>query len=468
MTMATMTTATNNHRRRPIRVALVVLALLGSACASSSALPETASEAREQPSGSDAPVSSEEPQTTNDGDDAVATEAQSADGDPDELVEDAGTDPSEGDQGDDAAFFPELCDAEPVIPGSRVDIQASGNRIAPGTLDFANLSEVEIELPDNGVWVNADPTGGWYVVLERGSAVRVSTDGTVTSAGTPGAVPPELDADGNPDSPFRFHELFTNPLDDTRVVVDEAIAVALTTPTDFYRHGALGDAIEAAAIEWVDTCSGERGLINIAEPDVIESLSPILADIDGDGQSEIIVTLSNDDGGSRLAAFELDGTSAGESEPIGLGNRWRNQLAAGAFGPEGEVELIDVRTPHIGGIVQSFQQVVDEENVPSLVQVAASDASYTSHVNRTRNLSMGIALDLDTDSFPDVLVARSDRGALVAMTRTADPAAALQGWNIIGERELTFGLTSNIASQEPTPGRAAVALADGSTLRIWN
>ena len=193
----------------------------------------------------------------------------------------------------------------------------------------------------------------------------------------------------------------------------------------------------------------------------------MLADIDSDGQIEILVTLSNSDTGARLAAFELDGTSAGESEPIGQGNRWRNQLAAGAFGPNGEVEIVDVRTPHIGGIVQSFQQVQSEETGPSLVQVAASDPRYTSHVIRARNLSMGIAIDADRDDFPDVVVATADRGAIVAMTRTSDLDAELQGWDIIGERSLQSALTSNIATQEQSPGRALIAVSDGNMLRIW-
>ncbi len=454
-------TATSSPQRRSFRSAVGIVALLASACTSSVTLPETESQAGEQSLELDeASTNTTAPNEVDAG--SSTAEAESA------ATESPET--GSGDGSDDEVFFPELCSAESVIAGSRVDITSSGNRIAPGSLNFNEIDEIEVELPDNGIWVTADPssTGGWYVVLDRGSAVRVSADGVVTTAPTPAAVPPELDADGNPHSPFRYHELFTTPLDDGRVVVGESIAAALSTPTDFYPHGVLGDSLEAAAIEWVDTCTGERGRIDIAEPDVIEGLSPMLVDIDSDGLMEILVTISNSDAGARLAAFELDGTSAGESEPIGQGNRWRNQLAAGAFGPEGEVEIIDVRTPHIGGTVQAFRQVVSEEGEISLVQVAASDPNYTSHVIGARNLSMGIALDLDTDTFPDVLVATANRGAIVAMTRTDDLDAALQGWSIIGERELTFGLTSNIATQEPSSGRAAVAVADGTTLRIWN
>ena len=488
-----MPTATSSRQRLQLGSAVIALALLASACASSTALPETASAADvaeetdtlpvEEPSPDEESVDGEElDQVEVEGEviQGSAEEPAEAEGDDSPSTEPEGAEPSEAEGATDSlsttdatstdAAFSELCNAEPVISGSRVDIDASGNRIAPGSINFNDIDEIEVELPDEGIWVTADPgsSGGWYVVLERGSAVRVGPDGTVTSSPGPGAVPPELDAAGETQSPFRHHELFNNPIDDTRVVQYQSIAAALSGTTDFLTHGVLGDALEAAAIEWVDTCTGEAGRVEIAEPDVIEGISPILADIDSDGQTEIVVTLSNSTEGARLAAFELDGTSAGESEPIGQGNRWRNQLAAGAFGPSGEVEIIDVRTPHIGGTVQAFRQIIDDDGQPSLIQVAASDPNYTSHVIGTRNLSMGIALNVDSDSFPDVVVATADRSAIVAMTRTDDLDAALQGWNIVGERALTAALTSNIATQQTSTGRSAIAIADGATLRIWN
>ena len=481
-----MTTPTDSRQRSYLGSALITVALLASACASSVALPETSSaedaavqevevevEEAEADTGADnaaensadvaveGEVEVEEAETDSGADDAADASAQESS----EEATEPGTDTSI-----EEVAFSDLCNAEPAIPGARVDVDPSGNRIAPGSIDFTEIDEIAVELPDEGIWVTADTSvpGGWYVVLERGSAVRVAPDGVVTSSAGPGAVPPEFDAAGEIQSPFRSHDLFDDPIDDSRVVVYQQIAAVLSSTTDFLRHGVLGDPFEAAAIEWVDTCSGESGRIEIAQPDVVEGISPMLADIDSDGQTEIIVTLSNASRGARLAAFELDGTSAGESEPIGQGNRWRNQLAAGAFGPNGEVEIIDVRTPHIGGTVQAFRQVVDEDGNPSLIQVAASDPNYTSHVIGTRNLSMGIALNVDADSFPDVVVATADRSAIVAMTRTDDLDAALQGWNIVGERQLTNSLTSNIATQPISTGRSAIAVADGAMLRIWN
>lgn len=443
------------------RVALFLLMTISVACSSADSNASESADVVEEPSaetGIDADSDASDVDSS--------TETSEAEEDPES--DDAGED-VEVETVDEPPAATPLCGATEALAGSRADVQQSGNRVAPGSTDFTQLDETIVELPDTGIWVTADPTvtGGWYIVLERGSAVRVSPQGVVTTTLDAGGLPPEFTNEGTLQSPFRWHELFTDPLPDGRVVVLEDIAAVLADPTDIYPHGVLGDEVEAAAIEWIDTCTGESGWIGIGEPDVIEGISPILVDIDRDGQTEIIVTLSNSSDGARLAAFELDGTSAGQSEPIGQGNRWRNVAAVGAFGPGGEVEIIEVQTPHIGGLVQSFRQIEDEELGPTLVQVAESEPRYTSHVIGSRNLSMGIGVDANDDSFPDVLVATANRNAIVALTRTDELDSELQGWEIIGERALDNALTSNIASQEETAGRATIAVVDGNLLRIW-
>lgn len=465
-----------SRRARPIlrrSLAVLAFAVLATACSSTNSDVEGAADTAQESTveaGSDEAVNeSVEPTDDGDAQDGIALGGST---EQDGAASDDSASGAEADRSDDAdqalAATP-LCEAEPPLAGSRVELLQSGNRIAPGSIDFTQLDETVVELPDTAIWVTADPTvaGGWYVVLERGSAVRVSPQGAVTTTLDSGEFPPEFSDDRAQRSPFRWHELFDDPLPDGRVVTLEDIAAVLATPSDIYQHGVLGDEIEAAAIEWIDTCTGEGGRIEIPEPDVIEGISPMLVDIDRDGQTEVVVTLSNASAGARLAAFELDGSSAGESEPIGRANRWRNILAVGAFGPGGEVEIIEVRTPHLGGVVQSFRQIQDDEFGPTLVQVAQSNPSYTSHVIGSRNLSMGIGVDANDDGFPDVLVASASRDSVVAMRRTNELDTDLQGWQIIGEQPLDNQLTSNIASQEETAGRATIAVADDDLLRIW-
>ena len=175
--------------------------------------------------------------------------------------------------------------------------------------------------------------------------------------GTVGDIPAVVGSDGAIGTAFDDHDRFDEPLPDGRVVRSGSVLAVLASPTDRYAHNVLGDAIEAAAVEWVDVCDDTSGRIAVPDVDVIEGIAPILADIDGDDEIEILVTLSNSSGGARLAAYELDGSLLAESAPIGQGNRWRNQLAVAPFGPEGQIEILDVQTPHIGGILQAFQLV---------------------------------------------------------------------------------------------------------------
>ena len=163
-----------------------------------------------------------------------------------------------------------------------------------------------------------------------------------------------------------------------------------------------------------------------------------------DGIHDILVTLANGDDGARLALFRLDGTRLAESDPIGRGNRWRNQLAIAPTGPDGEIEVIDVRTPHIGGTVQYFR-VVDER----LERVASTSSDYTTHTIGSRNLDLGIVADADLDGHLDVLVLSQDRERLVGFERIDG------GVSIIVDRSLDGRAVTNLAPA-----------ADGSALAI--
>ncbi len=354
------------------------------------------------------------------------------------------------------------CGDDVLFPPARTDVRVDGNRIAEGALDLGTAPQTSIALPGEAEWVVPDPVepNGWYVSLFDGGAVRVDGAGVVTAAGAAPAGPPELDVDGTVMSPFANHGLFSDPLPDGRVVSADDVAVVLAGPTGLYGHGVLGDSLEASAIEFVDLCTDERGRIEIAPPDVIEGVAPMLADVDGDSELEIVVTLANSSVGARLAVYEFNGELLAESAPIGTGNRWRNQLAVAPFGPGGRIELIDVRTPHIGGTVQAFALDFTGD-MPMLERVAASGNDYTSHVIRSGNLDMALAIDANIDGRLDVLVPTADRGALVALTRTSEA----DGWTSVGEVPLDGVLTSNLASQT-VQGRTTVAAASSDVLLV--
>lgn len=331
-------------------------------------------------------------------------------------------------------------DGDNMLVG-RTDITPSGNRLAPGSIDLLNVSVNATELPAPPTWIvpffaSDDPCRPhWYVTLANGSAVRVDPQGGITDAG-PATTPPLSTLD-SVTSAYDALDQFDNPLPDSRVVSFGPWIAALVDPTDRYGHGVLGDRIEAAAVQVIDTVSGERNLILIDAPSVIEGISPMLIDVDqnDDDVPEVLVTLSNGDDGAWLALYDLDGTLRAQSDPIGQGNRWRNQLGAAWTAPDGTLEIVDVRTPHLAGIVEFFRLNGNQ------LELTASTDGYTNHTIGSRNLDLGILVDADTDKLPEVVLPTRDLGSLVIIDRVDD--AAVES----GRIELDGSLATNIASQ---------------------
>ena len=340
--------------------------------------------------------------------------------------------------------------------GPRVDVQPTGNRLSDASVDLVASEPTVVTLPGRPAWVLATDDG-WHVTFDDGSAVTV-TNGNVGPADPIDGTP--TTGDNGDIRNFAAHRfLFRDPLPDARVVLGGSNdlldrAFALAGPTRRYRHNVLGDDIEAAGIEIVDLCTAERlPTIELAEPDVIEGLSPMLGDIDGDGIHEILATVSNAESGARLVAWRLDGTLLAESPPIGRGNRWRNQMAIAPVGPNGEIEVIDVRTPHIGGTVEYFR-LQDGE----LVRVAASAPNYTSHEIGSRNLDLAVVFDATGDGQLNVIVPSKDRQQLAVLVRTDG------GVDEVARRELPGRLLTNIAI---APARNEVSFGAGDQLVIF-
>ncbi len=336
---------------------------------------------------------------------------------------------------------------------NRTDLRASGNRVAEGVFDLAVAERLVVELEGQPVWVLPfDSDGSWYVVVDSGAAVIVGPDGSTRSVeASSERVPPEIPTGAS----AAQLGLFDNPLPDTRVVRDGSIVAALVSPTDRYDHGVLGDDLEAAGVQLNDLCTGERVLIEVSSPDVIEGLSPLLADIDGDGETDVLVTVSNDDTGARLVAYRLDGSLLAQSEPIGRGNRWRNQLGVAPVGPGGELEVVDVRIPHIGGVVEYFRVEGDE------LVLVASASEFTTHVIGSRNLDMGIVADGTGDGDLDVVVLTQDRTKLVVLERSVD------GVDLAVEVDLGSPASTNVAVQSPVENTALAIGNQDSQLLIW-
>lgn len=395
-------------------------------------------------------------------------------------------------------------------------VQASGNRYLPdaaGTFPDVTAAQVQLDAVPRWVLGVAGEDGpAWVVVLDDGrvqfvqavaavdgvSAMTLPLD-TLASADTPPALVfdgqfPRLlrpATDSTPLARFSYpvhvdavpgalvyvgadgslvSELDGEQVsaiagaaiaeDSIPVVSGAQVAVYAGATADRYVHGIMGTSLEDARL--LIARVGDDGALQItAEVElpgetVFEGLSPLWADVDGDGMAEIVTTVSDSRTGAAVRVYRADGSILAESDPIGLGFRWRHQLAVGPFGVNGEPEIANVRTPHIGGIAEFL--IVNGE------RLAMSNAQlrYTSHIINSRNLDMGISGDFDGDGQPELVILTQPRTEVVGLANTAQ--GVTERWRL----PLAGSLSTNLAAVPLRDGTLALAAGtDGRTLHIW-
>ena len=386
-------------------------------------------------------------------------------------------------------------------------LRANGNRLVAGRGNLLEWTPLEIPLPGPASWVVAIPWGSgslWAVTLSDGQVLGFTVDASgwqptpitpnTLEAGQPPLllgngetfglltlpadqsspithpiVIPEthqtafIDPQGNLDfvdsagSPAGV--LGVNALPDARILLDEnGRLLLLADPTTDYAHGILGDEIEARSIVLIDSQPHPKisNRIAIVGDLVFEGLAPLWADLNGDGRSEIIVTASNATQGAQILVFDESGEQIAAGLAIGQGYRWRHQIAVAPFGPNGELELVEVLTPHLGGIV-NFYQLRDDR-----LDVVAQLPGYTSHVIGTRNLDMAAAGDFDGDGQPEILLPSQDLQTLAGIHRTISGAEV--AWSL----PLSGRLTTNIGAVSLADGSLAMGVGlENDILSIW-
>ncbi|MBT3995827.1 MAG: hypothetical protein HOF01_08515 [Chloroflexi bacterium] len=252
-----------------------------------------------------------------------------------------------------------------------------------------------------------------------------------------------------------------NTPDGSTVESSDARLYSYTGATDQYPHGALGDKTEwSQLVAFSIVPEADDSRFSLAVGEVFEGLFPMAADLNGDGVDEIITTVSNSDAGARLVVFghDEDGLNiVAESDPVGTGFRWLHQIAVAPVGPNGEIEIAVVETPHVGGIAKFYRLDGDR-----LELVASKAGGYMSHVNGSRNLDQAVAGDFDGDGAVELIVPSRDQKSLIALRRIGDSVEEV--W----ELELDSRISTNLAVVETNDGGLALGVGtEDGILHIW-
>ncbi len=121
--------------------------------------------------------------------------------------------------------------------------------------------------------------------------------------------------------------------------------------TERYRHGVLGDAVEAGGLRAAGAGLGPCDLAVLLPANrVFEDLSPRLFDLDGDGAHEIVVVETDVNRGAQLAVYGLRGgrlEKLAATPHIGRPKRWLAPLGAADLDGDGAVEIAYVDRPHL-------------------------------------------------------------------------------------------------------------------------
>ncbi|WGW02283.1 VCBS repeat-containing protein [Tropicibacter oceani] len=150
-------------------------------------------------------------------------------------------------------------------------------------------------------------------------------------------------------------------------------------PTGRYAHGVLGDAVEWGALRLrVDFCRDcesadiRNVVIRLPQTRVFEDIAPRLVNLEGQGNTAVMVVESDLEQGARLALYNEAGLMAA-TPFIGRANRWLAPIGSGDLVGDGQIELAYIDRPHLAKTLRVWRY----EN-GALREVAAAQG-FTNH-----------------------------------------------------------------------------------------
>jgi len=182
------------------------------------------------------------------------------------------------------------------------------------------------------------------------------------------------------------------------------VAADYADPTARYGHGVLGDAVEWGTLTLRER-SGRQLSIRLPQTRVFEDTAPRLADVDGDGEAEVITVETDLALGARLSIYGPRGLIAA-TPFIGRPNRWLAPAGAADLDGDGRVEIADVDRPHLVRRLRIWRL-----EGTALREIAALDG-VTNHRIGDPEISGGVR---DCGAGPELVLLSADWTRVVAV-----------------------------------------------------
>ena len=173
--------------------------------------------------------------------------------------------------------------------------------------------------------------------------------------------------------------------------------------TTRYAHGVLGDAIEAGEL-YVKTANGKTVSLILDAQHVFEDIAPRLADMDGDGQDEVITIRSHQNKGGQIAVYGITASQPNQlslvaSTPyIGQSYRWLAPVGIADFNNDGAMDIAYIDRPHLAKILRVWSYA------PTGLKQIAQKQGLTNHRIGDDFISGGVSL---CDDLPAMLTVDS-------------------------------------------------------------